>query len=397
MNLSITILCNSFPPETGAGPTRIYNLAQMLHQRGYKVEVITSMPNYPTGKIFPGYRNKIVQKEIMDGVLVRRIWQFPSNSKLAFKRIVSMLSQTTAMYMLALPYLLRKKPSIILVSSPPILLGYAGVIISKITGSKSVLNISDLWPLSALELGYVQKGSFYRLLEGIEKRMYKLSDAIVGQSNEILEHIKEKSTSDKKYFLYRNLQENNLQPSEINPIGKKKIVYAGMLGIAQGVLNMIQAINFTELGVELHIYGEGFEKPKIIDFIQNNPNNGVVYHDSIPGKAIPQMLSQYHATLIPLTTIIHGAVPSKIFMAISNGLPVLFSGGGEGAQIVIDGKIGWVNKPSDFESLKHNIKTFSKISETEYQQLKNNCWSLTKDLFNKEKQDQAFDLFLQQL
>ncbi len=397
MNLSITILCNSFPPETGAGPTRIYNLAQMLHQRGYKVEVITSMPNYPTGKIFPGYRNKIVQKEIMDGVLVRRIWQFPSNSKLAFKRIVSMLSQTTAMYMLALPYLLKKKPSIILVSSPPILLGYAGVIISKITGSKSVLNISDLWPLSALELGYIQKGSFYRLLEGIEKRMYKLSDAVVGQSNEILEHIKGKSTSDKNNFLYRNLQENNLQPSEINPSGKKKIVYAGMLGIAQGVLNMIQAINFTELNVELHIYGEGFEKPEIIAFIQNNPNNGVVYHDSIPGKAIPEMLRQYHATLIPLTSIIHGAVPSKIFMAISNGLPVLFSGGGEGAQIVIDGKIGWVNKPSDFEGLKHNIKTFSKISETEYQQLKNNCWSLTKDLFNKEKQDQAFDLFLQQL
>lgn len=397
MNLSITILCNSFPPETGAGPTRIYNLAQMLHQRGYKVEVITSMPNYPTGKIFPGYRNKIVQKEIMDGVLVRRIWQFPSNSKLAFKRIVSMLSQTTAMYMLALPYLLKKKPSIILVSSPPILLGYAGVIISKITGSKSVLNISDLWPLSALELGYIQKGSFYRLLEGIEKRMYKLSDAVVGQSNEILEHIKGKSTSDKNNFLYRNLQENNLQPSEINPSGKKKIVYAGMLGIAQGVLNMIQAINFTELNVELHIYGEGFEKPEIIAFIQNNPNNGVVYHDSIPGKAIPEMLRQYHATLIPLTSIIHGAVPSKIFMAISNGLPVLFSGGGEGAQIVIDGKIGWVNKPSDFEGLKHNIKTFSKISETEYQQLKNNCWALTNDLFNKEKQDQAFDMFLQQL
>lgn len=397
MNLSITILCNSFPPETGAGPTRIYNLAQMLHQRGYKVEVITSMPNYPTGKIFPGYRNKIVQKEIMDGVLVRRIWQFPSNSKLAFKRIVSMLSQTTAMYMLALPYLLKKKPSIILVSSPPILLGYAGVIISKITGSKSVLNISDLWPLSALELGYIQKGSFYRLLEGIEKRMYKLSDAVVGQSNEILEHIKGKSTSDKNNFLYRNLQENNLQPSEINPSGKKKIVYAGMLGIAQGVLNMIQAINFTELNVELHIYGEGFEKPEIIAFIQNNPNNGVVYHDSIPGKAIPEMLRQYHATLIPLTSIIHGAVPSKIFMAISNGLPVLFSGGGEGAQIIIDGKIGWVNKPSDFEGLKHNIKTFSKISETEYQQLKNNCWALTNDLFNKEKQDQAFDMFLQQL
>lgn len=397
MNLSITILCNSFPPETGAGPTRIYNLAQMLHQRGYKVEVITSMPNYPTGKIFPGYRNKIVQKEIMDGVLVRRIWQFPSNSKLAFKRIVSMLSQTTAMYMLALPYLLKKKPSIILVSSPPILLGYAGVIISKITGSKSVLNISDLWPLSALELGYIQKGSFYRLLEGIEKRMYKLSDAVVGQSNEILEHIKGKSTSDKNNFLYRNLQENNLQPSEINPSGKKKIVYAGMLGIAQGVLNMIQAINFTELNVELHIYGEGFEKPEIMAFIQNNPNNGVVYHDSIPGKAIPEMLRQYHATLIPLTSIIHGAVPSKIFMAISNGLPVLFSGGGEGAQIVIDGKIGWVNKPSDFEGLKHNIKTFSKISETEYQQLKNNCWALTNDLFNKEKQDQAFDMFLQQL
>ncbi len=395
MNKTITILCNSYPPEKGAGPTRIYNLAHMLQSRGYDVEVVTSIPNYPTGKIFPEYRYKLAKHEVYDGIKVRRLWHLPSNSKFPLKRMVSMITQSASIYIIALPHLLRKRPAIIFVSSPPILLGYTGMIVAKLVGAKSILNISDIWPHSALELGVIKPGKFYNYLENLEKRMYRFADFCVGQSEEILERIEYVLPGRKKKFLYRNLQEISPYAEHARPSGKKKIVYAGMLGIAQGMMDICQQINFTELNVELHIYGEGFEKPLLLNFIKTNPNNGVFYHESIQGKEIPLMLKDYHATLVPLITNIHGAVPSKIFMAISNGLPVLFSGNGEGAKIVKEGKIGWVNSPSDYEGLKNNILLFGKVSEIEYNSIRANCIELAQNTFDKRKQDDAFDDFLQ--
>jgi len=369
----------------------------MLRDHGYKVEVVTAMPNYPTGRIFPEYKGKILQKEVADGISVRRIWLYPSNSKKVLNRVASMVSQSISLYMLALPHLLKRRPSIVLVSSPPILLGYTGMIIARITGAKAVLNVSDIWPLSALELGYIRPGGFYRYLENLEKRMYWLSHVCVGQSREILDHVEKVLPGRKKKFLYRNLQEVSPYADQPRPAGPKKIVYAGLLGIAQGVLEICRRVNFAALGVEFHIYGEGFEKPAIEQFIKDHPDHGICFHGSIPGKEIPCMLSRHHATLIPLTTLIHGAVPSKIFMAISNALPVLFSGAGEGAEIVRSSGIGWVSEPSDYEGLIENIKRFGSLSKSEYETIRQNCLKLSTGEFNKESQDKLFDEFLQGL
>ena len=109
------------------------------------------------------------------------------------------------------------------------------------------------------------------------------------------------------------------------------------------------------------------------------------------------MLSEYHATLVPLKTNLHGAVPSKIFMAMANAIPVFFSGSGEGAKIVKEGKIGWVNAPSDFAALSQNILKMVVMSDKDYEQMRTNCKQLRKVRFNKETQDAAFYMFLQGL
>jgi glycosyltransferase involved in cell wall biosynthesis len=393
---SVTIICNSYPPEKGAAPTRIYNLAKMLQDHGYHVEVVTAMPNYPTGRIFPGYRNKLSIKEEIEGIQITRLWLYPSNSKTPISRIASMLSQSLILYFVGLPSLTRKKPDIIIVSTPPILLGYNGILIAKYLKAKAVLNVSDIWPLSALELGAVEQGKFYRMLERVEKSMYKLADVCVGQSQEILDRIESVLPGQKKQFLYRNLQELSEYASTERPGRKKKIVYAGMLGIAQGVLEICHRINFQEIGVELHIYGDGIEKQQIVDLITENPDRGIFYHNSIPGKEVPKMLSTFHATLVPLKTMIHGAVPSKIFMAMANAIPVFFSAAGEGADIVKKSGIGWVNSPGDYQALENNIRTFVSLSNDEYEEIRKKCVLLMKTEYSKSEQDKEFDRFLRE-
>jgi glycosyltransferase involved in cell wall biosynthesis len=397
MAKKITIICNSYPPEKGAAPTRINNLAKMLTARGHVVEVITCMPNYPVGKIFPSYRGKLIQKEKANDIKINRLWLYPSNSKNPLKRIASMFSYTFSLYFFALPKLFVQRPDMVIVSSPPFLSAYAGIVIARIIGSKAVLNVSDLWPISALELGAIKKGFVYRCLEVMERRMYNLSDAYIGQSDEILEHIRGSVKKKKKEFLYRNLQETSPYIHKPRPEGRKKIVYAGLLGVAQGVYDICANINFAALNVEFHIYGDGNERAKIEKLIADNPDRGIYYHNSITSSEMPKMLSDYHATLVPLKTDLPGAVPSKIFMAMANAIPVFFAGAGEGARIVKDGKIGWVSAPSDFAALEQNILKLVVMPDRDYDQMRANCKLFRKIRFNKETQDAAFDLFLEGL
>jgi len=394
MGKYIVIISSSFPPEKGAAPTRVYNLAHMLQERGCRVEVITAMPNYPTGRIFPGYRGKLRHSETTDGVTVYRTWIYPSNSKNIFKRIASIATHGLSLCSFTLPRLIRRKPDLVIVNTPPFLTGYVSMWLARIAGRKALLNISDLWPLSVQELGVIKPGRFYSFLERLEKSMYRKATAFAGQSAAILTHVHDTNGQAKKTFLYRNLQELSVYADQPRPSGQRKIVYAGLLGIAQGVYDICRNIDFGALGASFHIYGDGNEKEQILALIAQQPERNIFYHGSVPAQDIPEVLSNYHTTLIPLRTEIRGALPSKVFMAIANGLPALYCGGGEGACIVQDNNIGWVSPPGDHTQLADNIRAMVQMDDERYNAMRQRCLALAKSSFNKQVQDEAFFDFI---
>ncbi|PZF73013.1 glycosyltransferase family 4 protein [Taibaiella soli] len=397
MSKRITIITSAYPPEKGAAPTRVYNLAQTLLRAGNDVSVITAMPNYPTGKIFPGYQSKWRMQELADGINVYRTWLYPSNARNIFKRAASLCTYTTSAGSFIYSYLKKQKPDIVIINTPPLFSGYISMMLAKRAGCKSILNVSDLWPMSALELGAIKQGTTYNMLEYMERTMYKSAHAIVGQSKEILAHIKQ-HVPHTRSFLYYNLQSTrNGETITEKAEGKRKIVYAGLLGVAQGVFDICQHVHFAELGVEFHIYGDGFEKEKIEAFIKSNPDRGVYYHQSIPASEMPAMLRQYHATIIPLKTNIRGALPSKVFMAVANELPVFFSGSGEGAGLIHMHQLGWVNDPEDYKKLSANIATFATLPEAQYNTILNACRECAQGMFNKTEQDAAFLQFIENI
>jgi glycosyltransferase involved in cell wall biosynthesis len=389
----ITLLCSSYPPEIGAASSRMFHLANMLQTKGHKVTVIAAMPNYPTGKIFEGYKRKIYHQEYQNGICIFRSWLIPSNAKNPIKRGLSMLSYAVSLFTIALPKILSSHPEIIIVSSPPFVTGYLGSIIAKFTNAKIVLNISDLWPLSASELGFIEKSNFYNFLQRREHSMYRRADAISVQSKEIQKNIAS-VIHNKEIFLYRNLQPPIAQAAAQRPSGNRKIVYAGLLGVAQGVYDICAAINFKQLGCELHIYGAGNEREKIETFIAQNIDRGIYYHGWVPADEMTQLMTQYHIVLIPLKTSIYGAVPSKIFNAMANGLPILFSGNGEASEIIKQYHIGFTNHAGDYSSLKKNIERMILMGDAEYTQIRNNCLQCAETEFNKSIQDNAFIDFL---
>lgn len=353
----------------GAAANRIKNLAEALHQKNNSVTVFCPLPNYPKGEIFSKYKGKFSVTETINDIIVKRFWLYPSNSKNNFVRIFSMLSFAISIWT-SLIYILKKKPDLFIIQSPPLFVALSGILLSKITKTKNILNVSDLWPLSALELGVIRKGFFYNFLLKIEKFNYKKSDKIMVQSSEIKEYVFKISKKDS--IVYRNVPNYKVYTEKNKNKGELKIVYAGLLGFAQGILNICKQINFKELKIEFHIFGDGMEKEAINSFVKSFKSN-IFFHGSLSASEVKDKIRTYDVALVPLKNRISGAVPSKIFELMQLGVPLIYNSYGEAKDIILKNNIGFVSEQEDFKSLKKTLLKFKNLEANKYLEMSENC------------------------
>ena len=244
----------------------------------------------------------------------------------------------------------NKIPKTVIIQSPPLLVAFTSVFFLRSKTRKTIVNVSDLWPLAGLELGAFKKNFSYKLLEKIEHFNYRHANLVLGQSEEILTHVKS-LYSKKETFLYRNYPDFStpLPNAEIHNAEKIKMVYAGLLGVAQGVLKLCEKLDYSK--VQFHIYGAGAEQNAIESLIKNQPDLDIVYHGEVTRQLLHQVLPEYDMTIIPLLNRIYGSVPSKIFEFARLGIPMLYFGGGEGETIIKKHGLGWVAEASNYEDL----------------------------------------------
>lgn len=381
----ILIISNYYPPEKGAAANRIEQLALKLHQNNYNVTVLCPLGNYPKGELFPEYKGKFSVTENLQNITVKRLWIYPSVSKNIFKRTLSVLSFSSMLFF----YLLCKKtPHKVIVQSPPLLLSFVSVLVLSLMRKKIILNVSDLWPLAAIELKALKKDSFsHQVSLFMERFIYSKATLIFGQSNEIIAHI-HSIFPEKECHLYRNFadhqtKEISFTTNENEPI---KLFYAGLLGIAQGVFELCQNIKLQDLNIELHIFGDGAEKAQIEDLIQQNPDKKIFFHGMLERKMLHEKLQSFDVAIVPLKTRIYGSVPSKIFEYGALGFPVLYFGGGEGETIVAENNLGWVAEVGDFNSLNKSLIEISKTGKESIQTMKKQVFDAAEKHFNLDFQ-----------
>jgi len=353
----ILIITSYFPPEIGAASNRIFHLAEGLIQCDFNVQVVTPLPNYPTGKIFDDYKGCFRESSEKNEITIHRLWIYASNSKNKLLRLFSMLSYSFSLIWF---FAFNKIPNTVIIQSPPLIIAFTSMLFLKKKSRKLILNVSDLWPLAGLELGAFKNNFSYKLLEKIEHFNYKKADLVLGQSEEILTHI----TSlfpEKETFLYRNYPDFEIPKIEygLSSDGELKIVYAGLLGVAQGVFKLCQELNYEN--IELHIYGNGVEKEMIINFIKLNKHLPITYYGELKRNELHQELQKYDVAIIPLLKRIYGSVPSKIFEYSKLGLPILYFGGGEGEDLMKKYNLGWIVEAGNYINLNKVLKSISAI------------------------------------
>lgn len=350
-NKEILIISNYFPPESGAASNRIYSMVKGFSENNYKTTVVCPFPNYPDGKIFKGYRTSFFKKTEEPFGNIFRLWIWPTRSKNKFVRLLSMISFS---FSLILFLLFIKTPKKVIIQYSPVFVGFTAVFWTKVLKKQIILNVSDLWPLAGLEMGILKKGLYYTILTKMEHFCYKNSHLILGQSKEILTHIKT-SGFHKPLFLYRNYPDfKSPQLENIRIDNKIKIVYAGLLGVAQGLFKICSKISFSDK-VSLHIYGSGPETA----LIKNLNKPYIHYYGAIEREKLHKELTKYDIGFVPLINRIYGSVPSKIFELSRLGLPILYFAGGEGEDIVINNDLGWNIPVTDYNKLQSFIDVLS--------------------------------------
>jgi glycosyltransferase involved in cell wall biosynthesis len=387
----ILIVSNYYPPEKGAAANRIEQLALKLNQNNYKVTVLCPLGNYPKGELFPEYKGKFSVTENLQDITVKRLWIYPSVSKNIFKRTLSVLSFSS---MLFLYLLFKKTPHKVIVQSPPLLLSFVSVLVLSLMRKKIILNVSDLWPLAAIELKALKSNSFsHKVSLKFEHFIYQKATLILGQSNEIISHIKS-LIPDKICYLYQNFPDHPENKNDRTPESETentvtiKLFYAGLLGVAQGVLELCKKIEIDHLNIELHIFGDGAERTQIEEYIKQNPLKKIFFYGMLTRQDLHEEIKKLDIAIVPLTTRIYGSVPSKIFEYGALGFPILYFGGGEGENIVLENKLGWVAEVGNYDKLNSQIAIISKINKSEICEMKNTIVKQSKIVFNLDIQMQ---------
>lgn len=382
--MKILIVTERYWPEVGAAPSRLTNMAEGLKGSGCDCIVLTCLPNYPKGKIDEGYRGKLSMRESRNGIDLFRYWIYATVSKSAIARVLNMFSFAITMWLFAFKRKRIKGYDRVIIQTPSLVIAASAMIIfKKLYGKCCVLNVSDIWPLTAFDMGAMTKESkSYKFMAMLERFLYRNSDAIFAQSQETIDYIKNLHP-EKDFFLYRNLQRYKVANPKTSKGKPLKIVYAGLLGVAQDILSIIKNVNFESMGAEFHLYGGGNQVKDIEDYLKQGVN-GVFYHGFVEKSMMAAELGKYDASIVPLAMRITGAVPSKIFDILPIGLPILFCGGGEGVNIINKYCVGFISEPGDYEGLTENIRKLVEMSDEDFSEMSKNC-------INAAKTDLDFD------
>jgi glycosyltransferase involved in cell wall biosynthesis len=357
-------LTQYFPPEIGAAQVRLASVIRELVRLGHQVEVLTAMPNYPTGRVFEGYRGKLWLEEDWEGVRVVRTWIYPAMGT-GPKRLLNYFSFVLS----ALGGLLKvQKPDYIFVESPPLFLSLTGYLASRRFGVPFIFNIADLWPDSVRQLGLMKEGPLLRLAEGLEGWSYRQAHFITAVTEGIQKVLlEEKKVPAHKVLylpngvdtdLFRPMPPDQALARELGLEGKKIILYAGNHGYAHGLEVALQAAQLlTDPQVVLVLIGDGSEKTRLKQMAQEMGLTNVRFLDPKPPAYITRLYSLAVAGLSTLrnSPLFEMTRPVKIFAGMSCAKPILYAGQGEGARLVEGARAGLVSLPEDAQTLAHNI------------------------------------------
>ena len=368
------IFSQYFLPEIGASQVRLAAMTRELVRQGHEVEVVTSLPNHPTGQIFSEYRGRYYLRETWEGIPVFRVWVYAATGA-GIKRMFNYFSFTVT----SLLGLLRaRRPDYLFVESPPLFLSIPAFLRAAPQQIPIIFNVADLWPDSVKQLGLMRDGLGLRLAEALEAWSYRKAayvNAVTEGIRRIL--IEQKGVPPNKVLflpngvdtrLFRPRDPDRALARELGLEGKQVILYAGTMGYAHGLETALKAMRrLKEMEPRLHLVliGGGSERARLERMASEWKLLNVSFLDPAPPDYIARLYSIAFAGLVSLrkSPLFEATRSAKIFVGMSSGKPIIHSGFGEGARLVEEAQAGVVVPPEDPSALAEAIRKLAQNRE----------------------------------
>ena len=350
------IVSQYYPPEAVPLPA---DLAHGLAARGHQVKVLTGYPNYPSGRIFSGYRQRWRHTERDGAVAVHRVPLFADHSPSAVRRMLNYLSFGLSS---ATAGRLARGADVVYVYATQMTAGFGPWLWRTTGGTPYVLHVQDLWPDSIVGSSFVAGGRASRLVSGVLdpwlRSAYRRAAAVIGIAPTMVSTLTARGAPQARaHLVYTGADAGEPVIRTLPPMEspRAEIVYAGNVGDMQDLDTIVRAAHAAaDAGVRLTIVGDGVAKPALRAVVDSLDAENVRFLDPVPRERMREVYARADYALVSLKDrpVFRGTIPSKLQAVLSAGLPVVTTVQGDVRALVEDASAGLTADAEDVGSVE---------------------------------------------
>lgn len=364
--MKILVVCQHYWPE----PFPATNICEGLAERGHTVHILTDVPNYPMGEIYPEYRRGRNRHQVRNGVEITRTFTIGRRHNIVF-RLLNYFSYAVSSTHYA-KGLQEDYDVVFTIQSSPVTMVNAAMAYAKKRKKKTVLYCMDLWPASLAAGGLKQTSPVYKVFGWVSDRLYHKADRILITSQMFRDYFRKQfGIEDGKIGYLPQYADARFDAPAAPPENKQTVdfVFAGNVGTAQSIPTILNAAKLLswEKRLRWHIVGDGSELENSRKLAQELALDNVVFHGRKPPEEMPAYYAMADAMLVTLTAdpLIGMTLPAKVQSYMAAGKPVLAAADGEIPQVIAASGCGFCAKAEDPQGLADAARRFLEYPEKE--------------------------------
>ena len=372
--MRILVVTQYFWPES----FRVNDLALGLKERGHAVAVLTGLPNYPTGRFFPGYGFFTPSSEEFNGLPVYRVPLIPRGSGQRWRLALNYFSFAIFASLLA-PVRCRGVFDLIFVFEPsPITVGIPAIMLKKFKRAPVMFWVQDLWPESLSATRAIRSELLLHWVAQLVRFIYQRCDRILVQSEGFIPSVTALGADPQRVAYFPNWAEALYRPvatAEDAPERKEVpagfcVMFAGNIGAAQSFETILEAATLLRQHHDIHwvVVGDGHRRAWVEgQILERGLKQSVHLLGPRPAEVMPHYFALADALLVTLKCdpIFALTIPSKVQSYLACAKPILAALNGEGARVVRESGAGLVCPAEDAKALAESVLRLSCMSPQE--------------------------------
>lgn len=356
--------------------------ARELVAQGFEVEVVTGFPNYPGGRLYPGYKVKALQREVIDGVQITRVPLYPSHGQSGVGRVLNYVSFAASLLLYSL--FRAKKPDVIYAYHPPLTVGMAAALARFLRRVPVVYDIQDMWPDTLKATGMFSNEKLLKLVSRICDWVYGNVDQIVVLSPGFKRLLIARGVPPSKIDVIYNWcsedmmrVQSSFPPPNFPDSSKFKVLFAGNMGKAQSLGTVIAAARLLREQADEVMFvflGGGVEVSRLEALAKNEGLDNVRFLPGVSMTEVGAYLASADALLVHLKSdpLFSITIPSKTQAYMAAGKPILMAVDGDAADLVTNAGCGVVSESDDPHALAEAVLTLMRMTPEAREQMAEN-------------------------